>query len=115
MEGRGPPWKLVDERAGEDVRIERVRAERERRHDAEVAASAPQAPEQVRVLVRARTDGLAGREDDIRRDEVVDRQAVPARQPADAAAQREPGDPRPGYDADRHGEAVRLGGSIDVA
>ena len=114
LERLRPARPLVDERPGEDVRVERVSAEGERRHDPEVAAAAAQAPEQVRMLGRTRPDGLAARQHDIGRDEVVDRQAVGPGQPADAAAQRQPRDPRPGHDAERDGEGVRLGGLIDV-
>ena len=65
--------------------------------------------------VGARADVLAGREDDVGRDEVVDRQAVRPGQPADAAAERQARDPRPRDDADRHRQAERLRRAIDVA
>ena len=113
-EGRVPARALVDERAGEDLRAERVRAERERRDDTEVAAAAAQAPEQVRVLLGARPDALARREDDVRLDEVVDGQPVSAGEPADAAAEREARDPGPRHHPDRHGQPERLGRAIDV-
>src|SRR4030095_15279476 len=52
---------------------------------AEVAATTPEAPEEVRVLASADVAELAVGGDDIGGDEVVTGQTVPARQPADAA------------------------------
>ena len=71
--------------------------------DAEVAAAAANRPEQVGVL------GLAGDQlapvggHDLDRDERIDREAVLADEPADAAAEGQPGD------ADRAGVAERRG------
>ena len=114
-EGLGPARSLVDERACEDVRVKRVGAEGERGDDPEVAAAAAQAPEQVGVLGSARADMLAGREDHLGGLQVVDRQAVPAGEPPDAAAERQARDPRSGHHAHGHRERVGLGRPIDVA
>ena len=54
----------------------RVRRVLERGHHAEVAASAPQGPEQVGVLVRARAQVAPVGGDELAGDEVVDRHAV---------------------------------------
>ena len=48
-------------------------------------------------------------------DEVVAGEPVLAHQPADAAAERQPGDAGPRDDAARHGEAVQVGLAVDVA
>ena len=46
--------------------------------------------------------------------QIVDRQAVLAAEPAEAAAQREPGDPGGGVDADRGREAEGLGRLVEL-
>ena len=76
---------------------------------AEVAAAAPDAPEEVRVLTGADVAELAVGGDDIGGDEVVAGQAVLARQPADAAPQGEAGDARVGVGAAGGGQAEGLG------
>src|SRR5204862_7817673 len=60
--------------------------------DAEVAAAAAQAPEQLRVLAGARAHHVPLGGDDVGRTQVVRGQAVLAHQPADAAAERQAGD-----------------------
>ena len=55
---------------------DRVAAEQERRHDAEVAAAAADRPEEVGVLLRARRDEPAVREHHVHAEQVVDREAV---------------------------------------
>jgi hypothetical protein len=57
-------------------RAERVRPERERGDDAEVAAAATQAPEQLRIVPLAGVDGPAIRGDEVGGDEVVGREPV---------------------------------------
>ena len=77
--------------------------------DAEVAAAAPDRPEQVGVLVGAGLDlGTVG-EDDVRAQQVVDREAVLAGQVADAAAQGQAADAGRSQDAER-GRHPDLGG-----
>ena len=51
---------VEEDRPGEDHRADRVQAELERRDDAEVAAAAAQAPQQLAVLVLVAVD-VAGR------------------------------------------------------
>src|SRR5947209_2264084 len=81
---------------------------------AEVAAAAPERPEEVRVLGRAGAHHLTGRGYDLGRFKVVNRHAVLAAEPAEAPAERQSGDAGGGVDADRRGEAVGLGGGVEV-
>ena len=106
---------LIQRGAEAELRPEAVRTERKARHHAEVAASALERPEQIRMLARRHLEDLAGCGDDLEGLEVVARQAVLARQPPDAAAERESGDAGLGHDAGRDGEPVRSGGGVDVA
>ena len=77
-----------------------MEAGREPRGDAEVAAAAAEAPEEVRLTLGVHRDDVAVRGDHLDCDEGVDGQAVLAHQPADAATQRQ------AADADRRGVAV---------
>ena len=79
-----------EQRAAED-HPDRIEAELEAGHDAEVAAAAADGPEQVGVLLLARGDEPALGGDDLDRDERIDGQAVLAHQPADAATERQAG------------------------
>ena len=79
----------VEDRPGVDHRPERMELELEPRDDAEVAAAAAQAPEQVGVLRLARVDEPAVGGDDVGADEVVAREPELPHRPADAAAERE--------------------------
>src|SRR5690606_25711250 len=88
--------------------------ELERGDDAEVAAAAPDRPEQIRVLVGARAAHLAVGGDDLHRKQVVGGEAITPADPAEAAAEREPGDAGRRDDAARHDQPVRLRGAIDV-
>ena len=100
----------------EHHRADAVRAELEARDDAEVAAAAAQRPEQVGVLVGARrARSRAVGEDDVGRQQRVDRQAVVAHQPADAAAERQPADAGVRDLARRHREPVLLRGGVELA
>ena len=81
---------------------------------AEVAAAAPQRPEQVRVLVRGGAHDLAVRGHQLDRQQVVAGQAVLALEPARAAAQGQPGHAGAGHASTGGGEPVRLGGAVDV-
>ena len=94
-----------EQRATEDL-AGRVELELEPRDDTEVAAAAADRPEQVGMRVRARGDLPAVGRHDLDRLEGVDRQAVLADQPADPAAEGEPGD------ADRPGVAERGGQTV---
>ena len=88
--------------------------EREPRHDAEVAATTTDRPEQVRLVLGVDVVDLTIGRHDLRRDDVVDGQAVLAHEVADATA----GDDA--ADADRTGiaeaddEAVLAGRGVDL-
>src|SRR5204863_7895104 len=60
--------------------------------DAEVAAAAAQAPEEIGVLLLARSQALAVGRDDGRSEQVVEREAVQTDQVPDPAAERQPRD-----------------------
>ena len=98
----------VEDRPGVDRGPERMEVELELRDDAEVAAAAAQPPEQVGVVGLARVDEPAVRRDHVGRREVVAREAELPHRPADAAAEREPGD------AGRRDEAARRREAEDV-
>jgi hypothetical protein len=87
----------------------------ERRDDAEVAAPAPQRPEEIGVLRRAGLLELAVGRHHVGGDQVVDGEPVLAHQPAQAAAQRQPADPRVGDGAAGRGEPERLRLMIELA
>ena len=63
----------------------------ERRDDAKIAAAAPQAPEEVRVLIRTGRQKLPVGDNEIRRQQVVAAETVLPHQPAEAAAQGQSG------------------------
>ncbi len=111
----GDAFLREDERPGEHLRTERIRPERERRDDPEVAATAAQAPEQLRVLGRAGADGLARGGDEVDARRGCRSTGRRPGQPADAAAERQPGHAGPRHDADRDGQAVRFGRPVQVA
>ena len=113
-QGLAPARTLVDQRARERLGTVRVGPERERRHHAEVAPAAPQRPEEIGVRCRISANLAAVGQDHVGADEVVDGEAVAARQPADATAQGEARDPGARDHADGHREAVRRGRRVHV-
>ena len=104
----GRPLDRVDERPVRDRPCERMQAEVEGRHDAEVGAGPAEAPEEVLVLLVARADPPTVGGDEVDAEEVVDREPVLALEPTHATAEREAGDARVGDDADRADEPDRL-------
>ncbi len=82
----------------------------ERRDDSEVAATAAQPPEQVRVFALARFDEPAIGRHHVRGNEVVADEAELPHQPADAAAEGDSADPRhrDGTAGGRQPERLRL-------
>jgi hypothetical protein len=76
---------------------DRLQPELELGDDAEVAAAASQPPEQVRVLVLVDAEAVAVGGDQLVGRDVVARQPVLAREPAHAAAEREPAHAGVGY------------------
>ena len=104
----------IDDQAGVHLGADRMEQELERGDDAEVAAAAAQRPEQVGLGVARDDVARAVGGDDGRAAQVVDRHAVAARQPAEAAAEREAGDAGGRVDAERRRQAVRLRLAIEV-
>ena len=85
---------LVQGHADAHHRAEVLRPEGESGDHPEVAAAAPQRPEQVRVLVGRGLDDLAAGQHDLQRDELIAGQPVLAGEPADPAAQGQTGNAR---------------------
>ena len=104
----------VDHEPAQDLR-HRMEPIFEGRDDAEVAAAAPQRPEEIGVLRRAGLLELAVRRHHVGGEQVVDGESVLAHQPAQAAAQRQPADPRVGDGAAGRGEPERLRLVIQLA
>src|SRR5439155_8491880 len=86
-----------------------------RGHDAEVAATATEGPEEILVLLLAGHHGPAVGGDDVDREQVVEREAEAAGEVADAAAERESGDARGRNDSAGRGQPEGIGGVIEVA
>ena len=86
----------------------------ERRDDGEVAAAAPQAPQQVGVLVRSDLQDIAVGGDDLRADQVVAGEAVARVEPTEPATEGQPGDAGAGHHAERGGEFVTLRRSVEL-
>ena len=91
-----------------------MRLEQEARHDAEVAAAPAHGPEQVGMLALAGRHEAAVGKHHVDFEQVVDRQAVLAREVAGAAAERQPGHAGAPDDTERHREAERVGGMVYV-
>ena len=94
---------------------DRMEPELELGDDPEVAATAAQAEEEVRMLVGGRTDRVAVGGDDRVRRHVVAGQPELARQPSHAATQRQAADAGVRDVARRGREPVALGRPIEVA
>nr|WP_244439375.1 hypothetical protein [Azospirillum baldaniorum] len=80
-----------------------------------LAAAAADGPEEVGVLVGAGAQELPVCGDHVGGQQIVHRQPVFAGQPAEPAAQRQPGDAGGRVDADRHGQPESLGLPVQVA
>ena len=106
---------MVEDRPGEHDRPDRVQAVLERGDDAEVRSGAAHAPEQIGVVVLAGGDELAVRSNEVDGEQVVDRRAVLAHQPADPAAERQAGDPGVRDDAADGGEPEVLRLAVELA
>jgi hypothetical protein len=96
-------------------RADRMQAELELGHHAEVPASAPEAPEELGVLVYRRPDDPASRGHDLGSDQALAGRPVLTLQPARAAAERQPRDAgvRNAPTGDR--KPVRLRGGVQFA
>ena len=115
LEGRARLLPRVDEHPAEHGRPDAVRAELESRDHAELAAAPAQRPEEVRVLVRRCPHDLAIGEDDLGGEQRIDRQAVVAHEPPDAAAERQPADAGVRDLPPGHREPVLLAHSVELA
>src|SRR3974377_2138660 len=82
-------------------------------HHAEVAATTPQCPEEVRILLLARPHPLCAGEDG-GEEEIVDGQSEFARGPAKAATEREASNTGCRVDAKRRGEGECLRFLVEV-
>ena len=91
-----------------------MQAKLELRHDAEVAATAADAPEEVGVLILARGDHAAVGEHHLGREQVVDGEPVLAREIAGSSAQGQTCDTRAADDAQRYREAKGVGRVIEI-
>ena len=83
-------------------------------HDAKVAAAAADRPEQVRVPLVVDLQDSPVRDHDLSGDQVVDRKAAEAREPAHSSAEGEPADAGVTDHSRRSGQAVRLGRGVEV-
>ena len=91
-----------------------MRPKQERRHDAEVAAASANRPEEVFVLARACGDQVAGGQQDVGLEQIVEGQPELASQVAHATAKCQPGDPGRPEDARRDGEPERVSRVIEI-
>src|SRR3954447_2049234 len=105
LEHLGRVLPRPEHRAGIDLR-RGVQDELDRGHDAEAAAAAAQRPEQLGLVVAVAAHEAAVGGDELDRDDAVRREAVPAREPAQAAAERVADDADVGGGARQRGEAV---------
>ena len=108
-------FERVEDRPGEHDRPDRMQAVLERRDDAEVTAAAAHSPEQIGVLVLAGGDELAVRRDEVDGEQVVDRRAVLAHQPADPAPEGQPRNARVAHDSTHRRKPEELGLAVELA
>ena len=97
----------------EDGRADGVERHLQRRHDAEVAASAAQPPVELGVVVGAGPHHRAVGGHHLGGEEVVAREAVGTNEVADAASQREPAQSRGRDQPAGGGQAVGLRGGVE--
>ena len=108
------PRHRMQHQSGDHLGPVRLRVELECRDHAEVAAAAADRPEQIGVLLDAGPAHLAVGGDDLDRAQVVGGETMAPAYPAEAAAEREPGDAGRRNDAAGHDQSERLRGAIDV-
>src|SRR4029450_4006425 len=89
--------------------------ELERGHDTEVAAAAPDSPEEVGVLRRADSKKLTRGGHDLCRQQVVAGQPVLPPDPADATSQCQSRHPSVGDDTGRGRQPENLSGTVEIA
>src|SRR2546425_8169942 len=107
-------FELVEHRATVDV-LDGVELELKGGDHSKVAAAASDRPEEIFVLLFARDNEFAVGGDDIGRDEVVTREAIPAGKVADTAAQGQTADAGGRDDATGAGQPESVGGRVEVA
>ncbi len=104
----------MNDQPGEDLGAQGVEVELERGHHAEVAAAALDRPKQIGVLRRAGRHQLPLGVDHVGRAEVVSGQPVLPAEPAEPAAQRQPGHAGGGVDPGGGGQSEGLGLVVQV-
>ena len=95
--------------------VQRMEPELQAGDDAEVRPGAAHGPEQVGVLDGAGDPSPAVRRHDLDREQAVDRHPMLPDQPADAAAERDPGNADGSGVPERGHEAMRVGGARVLA
>lgn len=88
-----------------------VESEPEPRGDPKVATTTPNGPEQIRMVIGIGPHHLPVGGDDVRGEQVIDRQTVFAGQVTDTATERQPTDSHRAGIAEPGGKAVPAGGS----
>src|SRR5215471_21809770 len=88
----------VQDRTSQDLRSHRMQLELKLGHDAEIAATTTDCPEEVTVAGLGGADALAASQDEIRCCQVVAYEAKSSAQPAEPAAQCQPGYAGVGHD-----------------
>jgi hypothetical protein len=106
--------EFVEEDPDIDV-VHRMQLELQRSRDTEVAAASPQPPEQVSVLILARSAVLTVGRDDVNREQVVQREAVPAGEVTDPAAEGQAGHTGRGHDPTRGGQPEGVRRVVEVS
>ena len=106
--------EVPEDRTGID-RLHGMSLEQKAGDDPEIPTTAAQAPEQIGVLRLAGSHDLAAGEHDIGLDEVIDGEAMLARQVTHAATQRQAGDTCGGDNAEGDREPIGMGGVVDIA
>ena len=106
--------QLEEHRPAVDV-LDRAEPELERRDDAEVAAAAPDRPEEVGVVLLAGDVEGAVTGHHVGGQQVVEGEAETAREVADAAAEGQPADTGGRDDAARRGQPERVRRGVEVA
>src|SRR5207244_813530 len=106
--------ELVEHRPAVYV-LDGVQPEFKRRHDAIVAATAADRPEEVLVFSRAGDEKFPVGRHHVRRNKVVEGQSEPTREVADAASEGQAADARGRDDAAGAGKSERIRRGVEIA